>query len=74
VDKTRKTDTSPSATRSAADNCVVVDDLPVPLPVTVAELEAIENFIGPLLDEVLDGVVDVATPGSTNPPRSQPRD
>ena len=35
------------------DGMVVVDDFPDQVPVTLAELEAIETWLKPLLDELL---------------------
>jgi hypothetical protein len=42
---------SASAQKRAVD---VVDDLPVVIPLTVAELDAIDSYLGPLLDALLD--------------------
>jgi hypothetical protein len=40
-------------TAKQPSNGAVVDNLPVSIPVTTAEIEAIENFLGPLLLQIL---------------------
>lgn len=40
--------------RTASGDAIrVVDDLPVAIPLTAAELDAIESYLGPLLDPLL---------------------
>jgi hypothetical protein len=40
----------------AGNNWVVVDNWPVIVPVTRAEIDALETYLGALIDEILGGV------------------
>lgn len=52
---------------AATDAPIVVDDLPDAIPVTAAELEVIETYLGPLIDRLLAGAASraVGTSSST---------
>jgi hypothetical protein len=43
------------ADRAASGDAIrVADDLPVVIPLTAAELDAVESYLGPLLSSLLD--------------------
>lgn len=44
-----------ATTALAKDEWRVVDDWPDTIPVTSAEIEVLENFLGRLLDEIIGG-------------------